>query len=180
MDSENTAADQSPDDDNFLDDIPIPSELIKHIPEEKREEFIREFVLYVEHIEEQYYAGPIPHPEIIASYEQIVPGSGDRILAMSEQQQRHKMKVQEILVNAATQHEKLGMWRGFILALAIIASGTLVILSGFSVAGFALVTGPAIAIAGVFLYDRHSSRSEPRTKPQDSEKPSSPPKLPDS
>lgn len=71
MDSEN-AADQLSDDDNFLDDIPVPSELLKHIPEENREEFIREFVLYAEHIEEQYYAGPIPHPEIIASYEQIV------------------------------------------------------------------------------------------------------------
>ncbi len=173
MDSESTAADQAPDDDNPINEVGIPPELIEYIPEERRGEFIREYVLRVEQ-----YSGPIPSPDRFARYEQMVPGSADRILTMVEQQHSHKIKIQELLVNAAIQHEKLGMWRGFILALAVIISGALVILSGFSVAGFAFVTGPAIAIAGVFLYDRHSSRNEPRTKPEELGDPASPPKLP--
>ncbi len=170
--SENVSEDQLPDDDNS---IPIPPELIEYIPEEKRGEFIQKINEFVLHVEQ--YSGPIPPPGMLADYEQVMPGSGDRILTMSEQQQIHRIKIQEILVNAAVQHEKLGMWRGFILALTIIASGTLVILSGFSLVGFAMVTAPAIAIATVFL---SSSRDKPQTKPDKLEKPSSPPKLPDS
>lgn len=66
--------------------LPImPPNLIEHIPEENRAGFIREYVLHIEHIEQ--YSGPIPHPRIFASYVEIMPESGDRILTMAEEQQ---------------------------------------------------------------------------------------------
>ncbi len=39
------------------------------------------------------YQGPIPPPQMLARYEEIVPGAGERILAMAEkeQQNRHSM-----------------------------------------------------------------------------------------
>jgi len=174
---------ENPPDDNKP--ISIPQDLIKDIPEEKREEFIRQYFLHIEQ-----YLSPIPSPRIMGSYEQILPGSADRILAMAEQQQeseiemekqRHNHRMQRIKLverglEASIQHEKLGMWLGFGLALVMMASGTLVILSGFT-EGFGLVTAPAIAIAVVYLKELRSSNEQ--TKSETLEKPASPPELPD-
>jgi len=73
--------------------LTIPPELIEHIPEENRADFIRAYVLHIEHIEQ--YSGPIPHPRIFASYVEIMPESGDRILTMTEQQQKQRIKSEE-------------------------------------------------------------------------------------
>lgn len=130
----------------------IPPNLIEHIPEENRADFIREYVLHIEHIEQ--YSGPIPHPRIFASYVEIMPESGDRILTMAEEQQKRRMKSEEDWIGIYRFRLQYGMWLGFVLALALIICGTLIILSGHDVAGFAVVTAPAITIAGVFIYNQ--------------------------
>ncbi len=36
----------------------------------------------------EVHSGPLPHPSIIAGYEQVLPGSADRILVLVERRQR--------------------------------------------------------------------------------------------
>ena len=167
-----TAADQSPDDDSPL--AHIPPELIRDIPEEKRERFIRAMVL------RERYSGPIAHPRIIAGYEQYLPGSADRILTMAEQQQSHRMKLEDRSQAAAIQREKRAMYLGFILALALMLISLAVILSGFDIAGLGMIAVSAVSLAGVFLYSHRSARNELRDKREALEKPSLPPELLDS
>lgn len=100
-------------------------------------------------------------------------------IEMEKQHQKVTAEMTKSLLNASIQTEKLGMWFGFVLALVMMVSGTLVILSGFDVAGFGLIAAPAITIAAVYFHDRRGSRNEPQTKPEASQKSSSPPKLPD-
>ena len=51
--------------------------------EEKEKEQVRQVVAEVIRSE---FSGPIPPPSIIKGYEEILPGSADRILAMAEKQ----------------------------------------------------------------------------------------------
>lgn len=170
--SSDTAADQSPDDDNPLEYI--PPELIHDIPEEKREQFIREMILH------EQYSGPIAHPRIIAGYERYLPGSADRILTMAEQQQSHRMKLEDRGQAAAIQREKHAMYLGFILSLALMLISLAVILSGFDIAGFGMIAVSTVSLAGVFLYSHRSTRNELRDKREALDKPSMPPELLDS
>lgn len=41
------------------------------------------------------YSGPIPPPESLEKYEQVVPGSAERILAMAEKEQEHRHKTED-------------------------------------------------------------------------------------
>ena len=70
------------------------------------------------------------------------------------QMQGEQAEANMLLLKAHAHREKVGMWLGFILAVTLIICGTLIILSGHDVAGFAVVTTPAITIAGVFIYNR--------------------------
>ena len=39
------------------------------------------------HIERRRFSGPVPPPEILAQYDQVLPGAADRILQMAEREQ---------------------------------------------------------------------------------------------
>jgi len=171
--SEHTAADPSPDDDKPLEYILIPSELIHNIPEEKREQFVREMILH------EQYSGPIAHPRIIAGYERYLSGSADRILTMAEQQQSHRMKLEDRGQAAAIQRDKRAMYLGFVLALVMMGISLAVILSGFSLEGFGMIATCVVSLAGVFLYSHRSTLHELREKREALEKPSLPPELSD-
>lgn len=41
-------------------------------------------------IQRRSFQGPIPPPDIIAEYENVLPGSAERILAMAENEQKHR------------------------------------------------------------------------------------------
>lgn len=41
----------------------------------------------------EYFSDPIPHPKHIAGYEEILPGSADRIISMAEDSQKHRMEM---------------------------------------------------------------------------------------
>ena len=164
--------DQSSDDDKL---ISLPQDLIKDIPEEKRAEFIRQYFLHVEQ-----YSSPIPPPRVMGGYEQILSGSTDRILTMAEQRQKskiemekHRHKLFESGFQASFQREKLGMWLGFGLAVVMMASGTLVILSGFGLEGFGLVASPAAVIAVVYLKELRGSGNT-STEREAADKPAAP------
>ena len=53
-------------------------------PEEKRAEAI------LAAVEISRFSGPLPHPEDLAKYEQVLPGAADRIISMAEQQAAHR------------------------------------------------------------------------------------------
>ena len=41
------------------------------------------------------FLGPLPPPEILAQYEQILPGSAERIMVMAENQAEHRQSLEE-------------------------------------------------------------------------------------
>lgn len=157
-----------------IDDSPIPPELIEYIPEEKREEIISRIVL------QEQYAGPLAHPRIVAGYERYLPGSTDRILAMAEEQQRHRVQMEDRGQQAAIERDKRGMNRGFVLALVLMLLSAFALYLGSDLVGFGFVATSIVSLAGVFLYSHHSTRQELREKREALQKPAMPPELPDS
>ena len=101
------------------------------------------------------HSGPLPHPEILAGYEDIVPGAADRILKMAEKEANHRHQIDNICVKADSRDSLLGIICAFCIGMACIVGGVYIILKtptvAGSVAGF-LVAGSGLAgILGTFL-----------------------------
>ena len=78
----------------------------------------------------QYYSGPLPHPDIMKGYDELVPGAAERILSMTEKEQSHRHELETRMVESEIKDGKRGMVFAFILSFsAIIAAIVIAIVS---------------------------------------------------
>lgn len=99
------------------------------------------------------YAGPVPPPEIMAGYKQIDPSFPERFIAMAERQSSHRMALETTRLRNDGSGERTGLILGFILVLAALACGTVVILEGKSWFGLSIILIAAIGLGAVFRTD---------------------------
>lgn len=55
------------------------------------------------------YSGPLPHPEDMARYNEIVPNAAERILAMAEKQQAHQIELENKMIKSQVRGQLIGM-----------------------------------------------------------------------
>lgn len=91
----------------------------------------------------EFHLGPLPHPDHYERYAALIPNGAECIIAMAEQEQvqRHFM-------------ERFGMASAFVLALAFLVAGSILVLTGHDQAGTVIVTGTVLGLAGVFITGR--------------------------
>ncbi len=63
----------------------------------------------------EFTAGPLPHPELYGGYEQVLPGSADRIVGMAEDEGRQRRLRKMILTVAVAVAVVSGVTVGGIL-----------------------------------------------------------------
>lgn len=89
------------------------------IPREKRTEVITQLTDILIH---EAYSGPVPHPSHLREYEEILPGSAERILLMAERAQNHNQEMERTIVNTSSQISWWAMWLGFISLTSLIGA----------------------------------------------------------
>lgn len=93
------------------------------------------------------FSGPIPPPNIIAGYEDVVPGSADRIIAMAENQAKHRQSVELFEVRTEARDSLLGIIFAFILGVGSIAACIVVVLTVRENAG--AIAGSLLGVTGI-------------------------------
>lgn len=116
------------------------------------------------HHQSLQFKGPLPPPNIIKGYEEVCPGSADRIIAMAERQSEHRMKLEVKVVSSNIRKESIGQWMGFLIALTAIIGGVIVILNNKSAEGLSMIITALTSLVGVFIYGRHAQAKERKEK----------------
>lgn len=170
---EDSDEDKAPDDfDPLSFPNDIPESVWKDIPPEDR----KELVFRIVQIRESY-SGPIPHPRIIKGYEDILPGSANRILSMAEQQQQHRHELEKLVIFSDKRLESWGLVGGFTLATIVLVGGFLAILNGMDVVGVGIVGSTAVALFVAYRTERQRreiDRANKREELEGKRSPSSP------
>lgn len=68
-------------------------------------------------IQERQYSGPIPPPEILSGFEQIVPGAAERILAMAEENGKHQRDMEQKALAVAFRTVLIGQIFGLVIGI---------------------------------------------------------------
>lgn len=108
----------------------------------------------------EQYAGPLPHPNHLKQFEEILPGAADRIINMAEQQAAHRQEIESRIVRSNLKLEAKGQWFAFGITLAIVGGGFYVISQGYSIAGLVPMIGAIATLAGIFIYGKRKSRKD--------------------
>lgn len=89
-------------DDKNLSDTFSP-ELLERLPDKTRTAII----------EAASFNGPLPPPSLFGQYEEVLPGSAERILSSAEKEQSHRHKWDMDVLNAQKSDVRRGQWMGF-------------------------------------------------------------------
>jgi uncharacterized membrane protein len=70
----------------------------------------------------QQWSGPLPPPAALAQFEQLIPNGAERIMAMVEQEQAHRLITDREELSASIKDTRRGHFIGALIALAAIAA----------------------------------------------------------
>jgi len=107
----------------------------------------------------QSFSGPLPHPELFRLYDEIIPGAGERILAMAEQEAEHQHHMENMALDCASKEAKRGQWFGLIIGVCAFASAIIAVLLGSEKTAMVIGGTTVVGLVTAFVVGR-------KTQPQ--------------
>lgn len=109
----------------------------------------------------QSFSGPLPHPEILRKFDEVVPGAAERIIKMAEDQSFHRKELEKKVIDSDIARSKWGQILGFVIAIAGLGVSAIVAVYGNAIVGGIISVGTLASLVGVFMYGS-KMRSEER------------------
>jgi uncharacterized membrane protein len=127
----------------------------------------------------EQFSGPMPPPALLSHYEDICPGSADRMLRMAEQEAEHRRKTEEKIVNAQIEYSnkhfaeaRCGQICALLITLSALAAGVYTAVNGHEIAGSVIGVGGIGGIVTTFIFGRRDKQpQEANGHPQSAPKP---------
>ena len=108
--------------------------------------------------EEHLFSGPLPAPEILRGYDNILPGAAERIIRMAEKEQTNAHESGMLALREAVADRKREIIAG-IVALAALGTSAFLGHNGHAVAASIVGGTTVVGLVTVFLTGRRSSGS---------------------
>ena len=118
----------------------------------------------VERHSAEFFAGPLPHPDILRKFNEVVPGSAERIIHMAEEQSAHRKELEKMVIVSDISRSKWGQILGFILAVLGLAVACIVAVYGSAIAGGIIGIGTLASLVSVFMYGNKSRNEDTEKK----------------
>lgn len=118
------------------------------------------------------FSGPIPHPDTLKKYNDIVPGLADRIVSMAELDQKHIHEMERKALDQPHQYAIIGIFLGALVALAGIGASVCVTVKGYPWVGTGLFGTTLAVIVIAFIKSRRGGdiKNEDSTPPPKSKR----------
>jgi uncharacterized membrane protein len=104
------------------------------------------------------WKGPLPPPQLLAKYDEIMPGLADRLTKMAELQLVHRTELEKNAIPEDQRQSKRGQLFAFILALTFLVAAFILIVEGKETPGTIIGSVDLVALVTVFITGR------PKTK----------------
>lgn len=93
------------------------------------------------------FVGPIPPPDLLAQYEQTLPGLADRLVLIAERESEHRRGLQR----RAIRLSEMGLAAGFTIAMTALCGGLYLIHEGRQAEGMGSIILAIASLVLVFL-----------------------------
>jgi uncharacterized membrane protein len=111
-------------------------------------------------ITQAQWQGPLPPPEALERFNQIIPNGADRIVAMAEAEQRHRANHESVALQARIREARRGQYAGVLLsALCIVGAAALEYFGAHTGVAVALLSMPVMSFLSAIV-NRSSAKSE--------------------
>ncbi len=111
-------------------------------------------------LEAKRFEGPLPPPADLKQYDEVSAGFAERIVQMAEKEQDFRHRDTDRIRGIQRKIIGRGQVFGFILSLAIILGGLLLILLDKPTSGFISILTGIATVAGPFFYGAHREKKQ--------------------
>ena len=112
------------------------------------------------------FVGPIPHPDLLDRYNQMIPDGANRILRMAENQSAHRQYIEKGAVIGGIILSYFGVLCAACIALGALYFGSKLIENGHVISGSILGGGGLTGLVAAFIYGTRSRREERERRDQ--------------
>ncbi len=102
----------------------------------------------------EQYSGPIPHPDILYRYNQMVPDAAERIFVMAEKEAPHRHNLENKTLDVLSRQLRLGQILGFTMGIATLTITMVALVLGYENVAIALGSTTVIGLVAVFVTGR--------------------------
>ena len=104
--------------------------------------------------------GPLPSPQALKEFNEVIPGAANRIIIQFEKQAEHRQHLERTVVESRSENMKRGQCFGFIIGMFGLAASAFLIWNGHELAGSFLGGIDLVGLVSVFIYGTHTQREE--------------------
>lgn len=139
--------------------------IFKGISGRQKNDILRSFTAVAVTVQEsRTHSGPIPDPESLARYDEIIPDGANRIMLMTENQQAHRIEIEKKVASSHVNQSLLGQIFGFVIGLVGIGVGAYLAILGHEVAGTTLIGGTIVSLVSVFVIGKREQKRDTNVK----------------
>ncbi|HEY4500407.1 MAG TPA: DUF2335 domain-containing protein [Candidatus Paceibacterota bacterium] len=120
--------------------------------------------LVVHQSSQHLFSGPLPPPEILKKYNDIVPGAAERIIKMAEDQSTHRKELEKKVIDSDISRSKWGQVLGFFIAIIGLVVSLIATIYGSTTVGAIIGTGTLVSLVSVFMYGSKTRSKEREIK----------------
>ncbi len=102
--------------------------------------------------EAHHFSGPLPRPEDLKKYDDILPGAAERIISMAENESRHRHESERRADKAAIGIAVAAIIAAFIAMLLLTGAVFYALYKGYQAVAGTIAVGAIAAVVGAFLF----------------------------
>ena len=110
--------------------------------------------------ESRHYSGPLPLPEDLAKYDQVVPGAAERIMQMAEKEMQHRHENDNMMAKNIVRTTILSILAAFFCVLVMAGLVFYALHKGYPTVAGTIAVGSIAAVAGVFFRQKANKEKE--------------------
>lgn len=100
------------------------------------------------------FSGPLPPPPVLKQYDDLVPGSAERIIRITERALDHQIDFGSTALRAVVANTKRGQVLGFVVVIAALVCSMIALYTGHESVAQILGGGTVISLAAIFVLGR--------------------------
>lgn len=113
-------------------------------------------------------SGPLPPPQVLQQYGEVLPDAPERIVTMAENEQKHRHQVESNALQGQIALDRRGQRFGLTIGLSALGVALFLGLNDQELAASIIGGIDLVALVGVFVYGRISRGEKPTDESQDS------------
>lgn len=147
------------------------NEFIKSLPHDKQE-IASQLIFAMEESIETSYKGPIPPPDYLKGYKDVLPNAPERIFTMVEEQQKHRIAMEKMIMERNLGLSDRGQILGFIIVVLFLVAAVYLALDNHETLACIIMGTTLLGVLVVFVlnklpwFNKDSDEIKTEEKPQ--------------